>query len=109
MRPRPLCPPVSRSFGAFPFESYLEALGSGEKRAARNSVGTASWVRELVSSLDFKVGVQYRFLQANHMNIKEHRVYRTLVKLLAKSYPGCRVSYFATSRFWCHVDECSAA
>lgn len=50
-----------------------------------------------MNSLDFTVWVQYRFLKANHMNFNEHRVYRTLVKLLAKSYPGCRVSYFGDS------------
>lgn len=52
------CRDLTPELGALLFESYMVALSSDEKQTVRNGVGTTYWIRELVSSLDFKVWVQ---------------------------------------------------
>ena len=61
------------------------------------------WTREVIESVQFSKKVEYRFKQSCHMNVNEHRVYRTLVKLLGRAHPGCRAVFFGDSAVSCAV------
>ena len=57
----------------------------------------AHWTRELVESLPFRVLTSYPFARSSHMNVNEHRVYKTLAKICAKTWPGTRSVFFGDS------------
>ena len=57
-----------------------------------------AWISELCRSLPFKEMFRYRFRKSGHININEARVYKSLIKSIAKDDPGSRFVGILDSR-----------
>lgn len=70
-----------------------------ENRAAfREWFEDPEWIRELCNSLPFTEVFRYRFRRGGHINVNETRVYKSLIKALAKSEPDSRFVGLLDSR-----------
>ena len=56
------------------------------------------WIQELCNSLPFKEVFRYRFKRPGHINVNETRVYKSLIKALAKGEPNSRFVALLNSR-----------
>ncbi|CAE7454060.1 SUF4 [Symbiodinium sp. CCMP2592] len=76
----------------------IQSIESSSVGLRRPPFEPPRWIGDLGCCMHWKTLIQYRFKRLNHINVNEELAYRSLLKHVAKTSPGCRFGVLLDSR-----------